>query len=248
LLEKLTKIVLHHFPALVDIALHDPTCADPTCADPAEWACKFARTVLYEVMNQKGVLGGDGLDLDQPIIDIVLNWHEREGDDTYELVTDFHVQIDNVLGEAVNKVKLQLARHSWKEGGSWEPTEPKAIGGAIESNARTSARSRCPYTLEDLEGREDRNRKVLGFYPCLIEAVRDAHRLFDEEQKRGRLPSTQEIEERIPLLKQATESEHKIVCDRKLTVRNAAIQVIMKRTGLEHQTICRYVVGPTRRK
>jgi hypothetical protein len=200
-------------------------------------------------MDRKVVLSDDLAFLDQSIIEIVVNRYERHEDDRYSVVTDFYVQIDSVLGEAVNKARLQLARHSWKEGGSWEPAEPKAIEAATESNARTSARRRCPYTLEDLEEREDRNRKVREFYPYLKEAVLDARRIYDEEQKRGRLPSTQEIEERIPLLKQATESEHKIVLDRKLTPRNATIQIIMKRTSLnDNHTIIRYIARPTRRK
>lgn len=244
LLERLAEILLRHFPALVDIALHDPT-----CADPAEWASEFARAVLNEVMDRKCVLEGDDI-LDQSLINLVVNRHEREDDDPYTVITDFHLQIDNILGEAVNKAKLQLARHSWKEGGGWEPAASKPIEAAAESNTRTSARSRCPYTLEDLEEREDRNRKVFEFYPYLEKAVQDARRFDDETQKKsGRLATTQEIEKRIPLLKQATESEYEIIRDRKLTLRNATIGVIKKRTGIEHyQTICRYVAGTTKRK
>jgi hypothetical protein len=242
LLERLAEILLRRFPALVDIALHDPT-----CSDPAEWASEFARRVLNEVMDRKCVLEGDDI-LDQSIINVVLDRYPREDDDPYQMLTDFHVQMGNVLGEAVNKAKLQLARHSWKEGGGWEPAASKAVETVTESNARTAAGSRCPHTLEDLEEREDRNRKVFEFYPYLTEAVRDARRIYDEEQKRGRSPSTQEIEERIPLLKQAKESEHEIVRNRKLTLRNATIQVIANRTSLDFQTICRYVAGPTTRK
>jgi hypothetical protein len=245
LLDTLTGILLQHFPALIDIALHDPT-----CADPAKWACEFARRALHEVMDRKVVLGDDLAFLDQSISKIVLNRYERQDEgDRYSVTTDFYVEIDNVLGKAVNKARLQLARHSWKEGGSWEPAEPKAIEAATESNARTSARPRCPYTLEDLEEPKDRNRKVFEFYPYLKEAVGDARRIYAEEQKRGRLPSTQEIEERIPLLKQATESEYEIIRNRKLTCRNATIHVIMERTSLDdYQTIRRYVVGPTKRE
>jgi hypothetical protein len=200
------------------------------------------------VVDRKVVLGDDLAILDQSIIKMVLSRYEgQDEDDRYSVTTDFYVEIDSVLGEAVNKARLQLARHSWKEGGNWEPAEPKAIEAAIESNARTSARPRCPYTLEDLKEREDRNRKVFEFFPYLKEAVRDARRIYDEEQKRGRVPSTQEIEERIPLLKQATESDHEIVRYRKLTYRNAAIQILMKRTSLGYWTIYRYVAGPTRR-
>jgi hypothetical protein len=245
LLETLTEILLRRFPALVDIALHDPT-----CAYPAEWACEFERKVLNEVMDRKIVLGDDGLDfLDQSIINIVLSRHEEEDDDPYSLLTDFHVEIDNVFGEAVNKAKLQLARHSWKEGGSWEPAESKAVEAITESNARTSVRSRCPYTLEDFEEREDRNRKVFEFYPYLRKAVQDARRFYVETQKKsGRAPSTEEIEKRIPLLKQATEFEHEIVRERTLTPRDATIKVIANRTSLDDETIRRYIAGPTKRK
>jgi len=234
LLKRLGEILLRSFPALVDIALHDPT-----CADPAEWAFEFARKVLNEVMDRKCVLEGDDI-LDQSLINVVVNRHEREDDDPYTVITDFHLQIDNILGEAVNKAKLQLVRHSWKEGGTSEPAE---------SNARTSVRSRCPYTLEDLEEREHRNRKVFEFYPYLKKAVQDARRFYVETPKKsGRAPSTEEIEKRIPLLKQATEFEHEIVRERTLTPRDATIKVIANRTSLDDETITRYIAGPTRRK
>src|ERR1700722_8784707 len=58
LLETLTKILLQQFPALLDIASHNPK-----CAHPAEWVREFASRVLHEVT-----------------IEIVLSRHERGND------------------------------------------------------------------------------------------------------------------------------------------------------------------------